>query len=109
MQRMGLCNRLRPEKAAEYIALHADAWPGVLATIAACNIRNFSIFLREPEYLLFACWEYHGEDFAADARKMAADPVTQKWWDLCMPMQAPFSTNAQGEWWGSMEEGFHID
>ena len=28
MQRMGLCNRLRPEKAEEYKRLHAAAWPG---------------------------------------------------------------------------------
>jgi L-rhamnose mutarotase len=76
---MGLCNRLRPEKAAEYEALHAQAWPGVLATISACNIRNFSIFLREPENLLFAYWEYHGEDFTADVAKMAADETTQQW------------------------------
>jgi L-rhamnose mutarotase len=46
MKRMGLCNRLRPEKAEEYKRLHADAWPGVLTTISACNIRNFSIFMR---------------------------------------------------------------
>ena len=71
MRRMGLCNRLRPEKAEEYQALHAAAWPDVLACITACNIRNFSIFLRMPENLLFAYWEYHGEDFEADARKMA--------------------------------------
>jgi len=57
MQRMGLCNRLRPEKAAEYKALHAAGRPGVLATIAACNIGNFSIFLRTPENLLFAYWK----------------------------------------------------
>ena len=89
MRRMGLCNRLRPEKAAEYKALHAAAWPSVLATIAACNIRNFSIFLRTPENLLFAYWEYHGEDFAADARRMAADPATRAWWRLTDPCQEP--------------------
>src|SRR5579863_3175978 len=107
MERMGLCNRLRPEKAAEYIALHADAWPGVLATIAACNIRNFSIFLREPEHLLFACWEYRGEDFAADARKMADDPVTRQWWALTDPCQQPFESRGEGEWWAAMREIFH--
>jgi L-rhamnose mutarotase len=73
---MGLCNRLRPEKAEEYKALHAAAWPGVLETITACNVRNFSIFLRTPENLLFACWEYHGDDIAVDMRKMTADPIT---------------------------------
>ncbi len=107
MQRMGLCNRLRPEQAAKYIALHAEPWPGVLATIAACNIRNFSIFLREPEHLLFACWDYHGEDFAADARKMAADPVTRQWGALTDPCQEPRESRAEGEWWAGMREIFH--
>lgn len=106
MRRMGLCNRLRPEKAAEYKALHADVWPGVLATISACNIRNFSIFLREPENLLFAYWEYHGDDFAADMRKMAADPVTQRWWALTDPCQEPFESRARGENWATMDEIF---
>ncbi len=107
MRRMGLCNRLRPEKAAEYLTLHAAAWPGVLETIAACNIRNFSIFLRKPENLLFAYWEYHGDDFSADARKMAADPVTRDWWALTDPCQQPFETRREGEWWADMEEIFY--
>ncbi len=106
MRRMGLCNRLRPERVAEYKALHAQAWPGMLATITACNIRNFSIFLREPENLLFAYWEYHGDDFSADMRKMAADPVTQNWWALTDPCQLPFESRAAGENWAAMEEVF---
>jgi L-rhamnose mutarotase len=107
MRRMGLCNRLRPEKADEYLALHAAAWPGVLATIKACNIRNFSIFLRRPENLLFAYWEYHGENFEADARRMAADPVTRQWWALTDPCHEPYETRAEGAWWADMEEVFH--
>jgi L-rhamnose mutarotase len=107
MRRMGLCNRLRPEKAEEYKALHAAAWPDVLACITACNIRNFSIFLRTPENLLFAYWEYHGEDFEADARKMAADPVTRQWWALTDPCQEPYETREAGAWWASMEEVFY--
>ncbi|MDT7679465.1 MAG: L-rhamnose mutarotase, partial [Pseudonocardiales bacterium] len=39
--------RLRPEKEAEYLALHADAWPGVLAKLRAVHIRNYSIYLRD--------------------------------------------------------------
>jgi L-rhamnose mutarotase len=74
MQRMGFCNRLRPEKAAEYKALHARAWPGVLAMISACHIKNFSIFLREPENLLFAYWEYHGADLAAGTLERTGRP-----------------------------------
>ena len=37
-------------------------------------MRNYTIFLREPENLLFGYFEYHGQDWAADSAKMAADP-----------------------------------
>jgi L-rhamnose mutarotase len=109
MQRMGFVLGLRPEKAAEYKRLHAAVWPEVLATISACSIRNYSIFLKEPENLLFACFEYHGSDFAADQAKMAADPKTQEWWAVCSPCQVPLETRNDGEWWASMEEVFHHD
>jgi L-rhamnose mutarotase len=109
MKRMGMCIGLKSEKVAEYKRLHAAVWPGVLARISACNVRHYSIFLREPENLLFAYWEYHGLDFAADMAAMAADPVTQRWWDICTPIQIPLPTRADGEWWAGMEEIFHHD
>ena len=107
MIRMGMCNRLRPEKAAEYKALHAQAWPTVLATISACNIRNFSIFLREPENLLFAYWEYDGEDLVSDLAKMKADETTQRWWKLTDPCQQPYESRVAGENWAGMNEIFY--
>ena len=79
MQRMGMVIGLKPEKIEDYKRLHADVWPSVLNQIAESNIRNFSIFLKEPENLLFGYWEYHGSDFKADAARMAADSETQKW------------------------------
>jgi L-rhamnose mutarotase len=109
MRRMGMCIGLKPETILEYKRLHAAVWPGVLARISACRIKNYPIFLREPENILFAYWEYHGSDFAADAAAMAADPVTQQWWALCMPMQAPLGTRGEGDWWADMEEVFHLD
>lgn len=109
MQRMGMVIGLAPDKIAEYKRLHAAVWPEVLAMISACGIRNYSIFLKEPENLLFGYWEYHGEDFAADAAKMAADPKTQEWWAVCMPCQRPLETRKEGEWWATMEEVFHHD
>ena len=107
MERMGHCIRLRPDKIDEYKRLHAAVWPGVLAAITACNIRNYSIFLKERENLLFAYWEYHGTDFAADAAKMAEDPLTRQWWSLTDPCQEPFETRAPGEHWAGMSEVFH--
>mgnify|MGYP003679349217 CR=1 FL=1 len=63
-QRMGHVIAVRPEKIQEYKKLHAAAWPDVLAMIKACHINNYSIYLREPENLLFSHWEYTGDDFA---------------------------------------------
>lgn len=109
MKRYGQVIGLDGEKIAEYKALHAAVWPTVLARISECNIKNYSIFLKEPENLLFAYMEYHGDDFDADMAKMAADPETQKWWDVCMPLQRPLDTRKGGEWWADMEEVFHYD
>ena len=109
MERMGMVIGLNAEKIEEYKQLHANVWPGVLSKISACNIRNYTIFLREPENLLFGYWEYHGTDFEADAALMAADPETQRWWEVCMPCQKPLETRKHGEWWAMMEDVFHLD
>jgi L-rhamnose mutarotase len=108
MKRHGMVTKVRPDKFEEYKRLHADAWPGVLATIRACNIQNYSIYYRDG--YLFSYFEYVGDDFEADMARMAADPTTQKWWDVCVPCLDPLPTRAPGEkWWAAMEEVFHCD
>lgn len=109
MKRYGQVIGIAPEKIDEYKRLHAAVWPVVLARIADCGIRNYTIYLREPENLLFASFEYHGTDFAGDMAKMAADEETQRWWAVCMPCQRPLESRAEGEWWAGMEEVFHTD
>ena len=71
MQRMGRVIKLKPEVIPEYKRIHAAVWPEVLKAIRDSNIRNYTIFLKEPENMLFAYWEYHGTDFDADMKKMA--------------------------------------
>ena len=53
MQRMGMMIGLNADKIAEYKRLHAAVWPEILELISSCNIRNYTIFLREPENILF--------------------------------------------------------
>lgn len=107
MQRYGSLIKLRPEKLDEYKRLHANVWPEVLSIIRECNMRNYSIFFKDG--YLFSYFEYHGDDYAADMKKMAADPHTQAWWKLTDPCQEPLETRNAGEWWASMEEFFHVD
>ena len=107
MQRMGQVIHIKPEKIEQYKKLHADVWDDVLAMIRTCNIKNYSIFLREPENMLFAYFEYHGDDFQADMQKMADDPTTQQWWAVCMPCQQPLESKSEDEWWANMESVFY--
>ena len=107
MKRFGMIIGIKPDKIEEYKKLHAAVWPDVLKMIKKCNIRNYSVYLKDE--LFYSYFEYTGKDFKADMEKMAADPVTQQWWDVCKPCQNPLETRAEGEWWAEMEEVFHCD
>jgi L-rhamnose mutarotase len=107
MTRCGMVIGVKPEFEEQYKQYHAAVWPAVLDTITRCNIRNYSIYLWN--HTLFSYLEYHGDDYAADMARMAADRATQQWWAVMMPMQAPFDTRKPGEWWADMEEVFHLD
>lgn len=107
--RMGKVIGVKPDVIADYKRLHANVWPDVLKRLKSSNISNYSIFLREPENLMFAYWEYEGDDFEADNAAIADDPVTQDWWKICGPLQEPLASRAEGEWWAEMEEVFHVD
>ena len=112
MKRYGMITRVLPDQLDEYKRLHADVWPGVLKMIEQTNIHNYSIFtarLPDGQDYLFSYFEYDGNDFEADMAKMAADPKTQEWWDIMMPMQKPVETHKEGEWWADMEQVFHMD
>lgn len=90
-----------------YERYHAAVWPSVLAQIEKSNITNYSIF-RHGE-LLFSYYEYVGDDFDADMAKMAEDPETRRWWSIQEPLQRPLDDRADGEWWSTLPEVFHID
>jgi len=112
MKRYGMVLGIKPEKIDQYVKLHAAVWPDVLKKITECNIRNYSIYLRQLDdgrHYIFSYFEYHGADFAADMAKMAADPATQRWWAVCKPCQQPLGNRKEGEWWSMMEEVFHYD
>jgi len=106
MERMGFILGIKPEAIDEYKRLHRETWPEIVEIISAANIMNYSIFLKEPENLLFAYWEYHGNDFAADQARLAAEQRMKDWWVICEPMQVPLETRRAGEWWARMESVF---
>ena len=111
MTRHGSIIGLDPARVEQYKEYHRAVWPEVLDMIRRCNIRNYSIYLRELDGkpYLFSYFEYIGSDLAADSAKMAADPTTQRWWALNKPCQIPLSDRQPDEWWAEAEELFHLD
>ena len=107
MRRVAQVIALPAENAAEYERLHAAVWPAVLARLAASGIRNYSIY-RHGE-LLFSYFEYVGDDYDADVAAIAADPETQRWWQLTDPLQRRVPEASEGEWWHALPEVFHAD
>lgn len=107
MKRFAQLIRIKPGKIEEYRKYHAAVWPEVAKTIMECNITNYSIYHHDG--LLFAYFEYVGDDYEADMAKMDADPMTQKWWAIQKPLQQPYENRKPDEWWVDMEEVFHQD
>ncbi len=98
---------LKPEKAAYYKELHANAWPSVNKMLKECNIQNYSINLKEIDgkLYLFSYLEYTGDNWEADMKKMADDPETQRWWKETDPCQSPLPDAAsKGKIWADMKE-----
>lgn len=107
VQRYGSVIKVAPGRLEEYKRLHAAVWDSVKKMIKECNLQNYSIYYKDG--YLFSYYEYTGNDYAADMAKMADDPETQRWWTFCEPCQQPLESRAEGEWWATMEEVFHLD
>ncbi len=106
MRRFGQVIGVRPEYFERYKQYHSAVWPEVLKMIKKCNMQNYSIFHKDN--VLYAYFEYTGNDFKSDMALMAADPTTREWWAIMEPMQDPVATRKTGEWWAEMEEVFHL-
>jgi len=102
----GQVGRLKKDMIEEYEALHANPWPHILQLIRDCNLRNYSIFRQDD--LVFAYFEYVGEDFDADMEKMAADEENQRWWTHTHPCFETFSIRPDSEFYADMEQIFYL-
>jgi L-rhamnose mutarotase len=54
IKRIGSVIGVKPDQIAEYERIHAEVWPGVLATLKRANVTKFSIFRHEN--MLFLIW-----------------------------------------------------
>jgi L-rhamnose mutarotase len=107
VRRVGMAIGIKPEKIAEYKALHADSHPGVRDLLSKYHMKNFSIFMRrldDGKTYLFGYYEYDGTDFEGDMAKIDAEARNQQWHAMTDAMQIPL----QGEkLWAEMEPVYY--
>jgi L-rhamnose mutarotase len=112
--RYGWMAEVKPEKVDYYRELHANPWPAVLRRIKDSNLQNYTIYLQEIDgrFFLFSYFEYVGDNFEEDMRRMEADPETQRWWQETGPCQMPLANGKprrNGSAWSDLQEVFHLD
>jgi L-rhamnose mutarotase len=103
---------VKPDRLDDYKKLHANPWPSVNKALKDAHIRNYSIYLTQLDdgnWRLFSYFEYTGDNFDADMKKLAATDDVQRWWKETEPCQIPLRTRKADEWWKGMEEVYHLD
>ena len=112
VQRYGSVIGVKEDMLAKYKELHANPWPEINAKLKDVNIQNYSIYLTQfPDgnYYLFSYFEYTGDDFDVDMKRMGDDPKTQEWWKETDSCQSPLENRPEGQFWKSMEEVYHLE
>lgn len=74
----------------EYRRRHAEIWPELTALLREAGIRNYSIFLEERSFQLFAVLQ---TDDAAMLDGLASQPLMRQWWEYMKDIMA---TNPDG-------------
>lgn len=106
-QRFAFVVGVRPEKREEYLELHRSVWPGVEQKMTECNIRNYTIYIHGD--ILFAHYEYVGDDLEGDMRRLQEDPLSQEWWTHTDPCQVRIAEERNpGALWQPLDEVWHL-
>ena len=87
MKRVASKMKLRKGFEAEYKKRHAEIWPELVRLLKQTGISDYSIFLDEATYDLFACFTIQDDNKLND---LPCQSVMKKWWEY---MQDIMETN----------------
>ena len=107
VKRVGMVIGIKPDKISAYEALHANSNSGVRDLLNKYHMHNFSIFIHQLDdgrYYLFGYYEYTGDDYQGDMKKLAAEPRNQEWLSSTDAMQIPLAGEKS---WTIMQEVYH--
>ncbi len=75
MQRIAFRLRVKPDRLDEYLAIHTNVWPEMLADLRAAGYRNYSIFADGNE--LFGYLEC--DDWDAAQTALSESDANRRW------------------------------
>jgi L-rhamnose mutarotase len=107
VRRVGMVIGIKSDQISAYEALHAASNPGVRDLLTKYHMQNFSIYIHQLEdgkYYLFGYYEYTGNDYEGDMKKLGGEPRNQQWLSVTGPMQIPLPGEKS---WAMMEEAYH--
>lgn len=102
MKRFTLYSELKPDKVEDYKQLHKEPWDELMALLEECHIHHYSISVKGTS--LFTYYEYTGEDYEADMKKMDESKVMRRWWTFSKPC---FLHHDKGHYYDDLEEVFY--
>jgi L-rhamnose mutarotase len=96
--------KLKPGNVAEYKKHHDEIWPELSREIRAAGISDYSIFLDEETFTLFAVQKLTEKNSAA---ALPNSPIVRKWWDSMAPLMETHPDNSPVA--KPLREVFHLD
>ena len=107
MKRVGFLLKVKADRIEEYKAHHEAVWPEMLDALRRHGWRNYSLFMREADGLLFGYFEAE-ESFQASLDGMAGEAINEQW----QAFMAPYFESLSGrpdENMLELVEVFHTD
>ena len=104
MERVAFTMKLYPGQQEEYKRRHAEIWPELSALLTETGITDYSIFLDEETYTLFAIYQLKP---GCTTENLPQQEIMKKWWAY---MQDIMETNPDHSPVSKpLTEVFHMD
>ena len=96
--------KLKPGFLAEYKKRHNELWPALAAELKAAGVSDYSIFLDEETFTLFAVQKLGDKNSAA---ALPDSTIVRKWWNYMSPLMETHADNSPVT--TPLMEVFHLD
>jgi len=113
IQRIGKVVALKPDKFEKFKESYNAALPDIQKELSNYHIRNYSIYLKdldENKPYLFGYYDYTGDNYEADRKKMLTNQKIKDWETMVgAECFIPISKDNGNAGWVNMEQVFYFD